>query len=564
MRLGNYEIEEQLFRSGPSTFFRARNAILGNPVIVRRLDVDPARATEVRETFFLEMRHAASLMHPKIQRALDVMELDGYLWSVHEFRTATQTDQRVRENGPFTVPEAARMGSEVSDALSHLHARGFVHGKISPRWVVADEQGVQVINLVKSAELAAGHWPLRPVVLGLSPFSAPEEFAGARPTAESDVHAFAGTFLYWLTGAYPRGGATEEEALERARQGAPAVDPRASRSDVPDALADALAAALEPDPSRRHGSAASLGTLLAEIHRRLAAEVPSGFESGVRLKPAGCEESLEILGRHGSGAFGVVFRAKSSAGRSLYAVKALKPEHRNDTEARERFLREARAIQDIEHPNVVKIRGVGEENGTPYCVMEFIPGPDLGTILLREGMLPPARAARLGAGIARGLEAIHQEGIVHRDLKPHNILVAPGDRPVIADFGVARSLAAPRLTMTGHLVGTPAYMAPEQFDDHPTTVAVDLYALGAILYELLTGNPPFPGKDAMTTIRAIRDTPAPRLPPEMPDAFAVIVERLLRKEPSQRYARAGVLASDLEALSGRLGSERAPDLSPRA
>ncbi len=560
MRIGNYEIEEDLFQSGPSTFLRARNSILGHPVLVRRLTVDPERAEDVRATFFREMRHAAALMHPRIQRPLDVIDAEGYLWSVHEFRTGTPSDRRVREGGPFSVAEAARMGSELSDALSHLHSRGFVHGKVSPRWVLVDEHGVQVVNLVKSADLAAGVWPLRPAVLGLSPFSAAEEFAGARPTAETDVHGLAGSVVFWLTGAYPRGGTTEEEALERARGVAPVIDFREARHDLPPILADALDAALQPDPRKRHGSAASLGTLLVEIHRRLAAEVPSGFETGVHLLPTGALESLEILGRHGSGAFGVVFRARSRTGRTLYAVKALKPEHRHDAEARERFLREARAIQGIDHPNVVRIRGIGEENGTPYAVMEFVPGPDLGTILLREGTLPALRAARIGAGVARGLEAIHREGIVHRDLKPHNILIAPGDRPVIADFGVARSLAASRLTMTGHLVGTPAYMAPEQFEESPTTSAVDLYALGAILFELLTGDTPFPAKDTISTIRAIREKPAPSLPGDLPTALGAIVERLLRKDPAQRYARAGALADDLEAVTARLEAEHVPDV----
>jgi serine/threonine protein kinase len=425
---------------------------------------------------------------------------------------------------------------------------------VSPRWVVLDERrDAMLINLVKSADLAAGVWPLRGPVLGLSPFTAPEEFSGQRPTAESDLYGLAATILFWLTDRFPRGGTTEEEALERAREGAPAVDLRTERPDVPAVLADAIDAALEPDALKRHGSAASLGSLLLEIHRRLAADVPSGFETGVHLLPSGAMQSVEILSRHGSGAFGVVFRARERARNSIVAIKALKPEHRTDSEARERFLREARALQGIDHPHVVKIRGIGEQGGTPFVVMDFVSGPDLGTLLLKEGTVPPARAARLAAGIARGLEAIHREGIIHRDLKPHNILVAPGDRAVIADFGVARHAgAAARLTMTGHFVGTPAYMAPEQFEDVPSTPLVDLYSLGAILYEMLAGQTPFPVKDTLSTIRAIReDTPRP-LPDDLPDALASIAMRLLQKDPAQRYPRASDLAADLEAFAARL------------
>ncbi len=429
LRVGNYELEEELLTAGPSTFFRARNVILGSPVSVRRLTIDPTRADDVRATFFREMRHAAALQHPTCWRPIDVLDADGYLWSVQDARRGTMTEDRVRELGPMTLADAARYGGELADALSYLHARGFVHGRVSPRWTLVDEQGAQLISFTKSADLAAGIWPLRDAVNGLTAFSSPEELAGGRTTSAGDLYALAGTLVFWLTGAYPRGGATPQDAFARAKAGAPLVDVRALRPDLPSVLATALDHALVADPEQRHGSVASLGQLLVETYRRLAAEVPSGFETGVFLRPTGGMEPVQILGRHGSGAFGVVFRAKARDRETVYAVKALKPEHRHDTDARERFLREAQALQAIDHPNVVRIRAVGEEAGTPYAVMDFVAGPDLATLLLREGAMAPCRAMRIAAGVARGLEAIHLEGIVHRDLKPHNILVAPGRPP---------------------------------------------------------------------------------------------------------------------------------------
>ncbi len=575
MRLLNYELGESFLTVGPSTFFRAQNVVLGNPVVVRRLTIDPARADDARATFFREARHAAALWHPRIWRPLDVLEAEGFLWSVHENRTATTLEQVVTATGPLPLARVARLGVQVADALAHVHARGWVHGKVTPRTVTLDEGGdAQLINFVKSADLAAGLWPLRPIVLGLSAFSAPEELHGARPGPPADLYGLAATLLFCLTGRLPRGG-DEQQALARARAGDP-VDTSALRVGVPQALAGALEGALEADPEARHGSVAALGSLLAELERRHVADVPAGFEAGTLLPPL-CEEGdVRIVERHGAGAFGIVFRAELSGGGCQVAVKALKPEHRDDREALERFLREARAIEGVEHENVVRIYGVGEQRGTPYVVMEFIPGPDLATVLLREGRLEPARAARLMAGVARGLAAIHREGVIHRDLKPHNVLIdrapvdrAPVDRalgagapdagaaverPVIADFGVARTTAGARLTMTGQLVGSPAYMAPEQVTDQAVTAAVDLYALGVMLYELLTGHTPFSGSDALTTLRRIRDEAHAPLPAEVPEDLRRIVDQLLAKAPGQRFADANLLAAALDQAAAEPGA----------
>lgn len=564
MRIQNYDVGEELFRAGPSTFFRGQNVVLEHPVMLRRLAIDPARADDVRRTFFREARHAARLGHPRIWRPLDVLEAEGFLWSVHELRPARTTDRIVREDGPFRLAHAARLGVQLADALAHMHARGTVHGKVAPGFVTVDDNGdALLINLVKSADLAAGIWPLRDIVLGLSGFSAPEEFRGERPTPASDVYGLAATLLFWATGRYPHGGDDPEQALARARQGR-AVDTASLRLDLPRSLAAALRAALDPDPALRPASVAALGSMLAEFERRHGADVPAGFEPGSLLPGGVCgSEGVRIVERHGAGAFGIVFRARVGEERCEVAVKALKPEHRDDREALERFTREARTLSGIQHPHVVRILGVGEQRGTPYAVMEFIGGPDLGTLLLREGALEPGRAAHLALGVARGLTAIHAASIVHRDLKPHNVLVAPGDRAVIADFGVARAASAARLTMTGQLVGSPAYMAPEQLDERPVTAAADLYALGAILYELLTGAPPFTGTDTLQTLRRIREEHHVRLPSTVPAALRELVDALLAKDPALRPAGAAAVAAALEPLAAAWSAPAsAPEAAP--
>src|SRR5687768_13146285 len=201
--VGNYELLEVVGEFGPSRFHRARNEILGNEVIVRRLVPDPARAEDARTTFFREMRHAASLRHPHLLRPLDVFEANGFLWSVSELRRGTPTSEMVESGGPVSLVDATHWGAQVGDALAYLHGKGFVSGRVSPRWVLVDVEGPMLVSFTKSADLAAGIWPLRAAVQALSPFTAPEELRGERPTAKSDVYSLAATVAWWLTRVHP-------------------------------------------------------------------------------------------------------------------------------------------------------------------------------------------------------------------------------------------------------------------------------------------------------------------------------------------------------------------------
>lgn len=552
MSLDRYVLDHVLFEAAPSTFYAAKNAILGNEVTVRRLTLDPERAEDAKDTFFREQRLAASLAHPRIQRPVDIFQADGAVWSVHERGEVQRTDDRVEREGPLSLTEAMRLGSQMAEALSHMHAAGLVFGRMSPASVLVSTRGdAELINLVKAADMKAGIWPLRPPVQALSAFSAPEELDGERPTVASDVYGLAATLVYWLTGLAPYGDGTAEGALEAIRRGDAPVDLRALRSDLPDALVHRVMRALREDPAERPATVAALGAILSEVYQRSMAEVPTGFQEGASVEPSGELGRVWVRGRIGSGAYGVVLRVRPQGGTQDFALKALKPEHRDDAQARERFLREARALQPICHPNVVRIRGVGELDGTPYVIMDLIQGPTLATMILRSGSLPPRRAASIAAGIARGLDAIHTAGMVHRDLKPHNVLVAGGDVPVIADFGMASLAQVNRLTMTGQAVGTPAYMAPEQLDLGDSSPSIDLWALGVMLYEMVTGKVPFEAEGTLEVMRAIRHAAPPDVGPEVPARLREVIEVLLQKDPGHRFPDAGSTADVLEGIAAR-------------
>jgi serine/threonine protein kinase len=548
-----YELGEQIFASGPSTFYIARNRILDSEVLVRRLAVDPARADDQRATFFREQRHIASLRHPHIHKTLDVFEEDGALWSVHPYVPSRPTDQIVAERGPFAVADAARIAAHVADALSYLHGRGFVHGRVTPAFVLVAEHGDTILtNWVKSSDLAAGVWPLRDAVRGLGPFSAPEERCGERPTEASDVFGLAAVFLFWVGGSI-----SDVESLVRTFcETGDATDDALRLAErvpqLPRVLADALGAALQPDPARRKGSAAALAALFSELHSRQVAETPVGFETGTELRADGLPEPLELTGRIGAGRFGVVLRARTASGGNRFAVKALKPEHRDDALAVERFLREARALAHIRHENVVRVLGVGQTRDVPFLVMDFLDGPSLASHVRRNGCLEPAETAAIGFGLARGLVAIHDAALLHRDLKPDNVMLIDGGRPVITDLGVAKSLRDEKLTMSGAIVGTPLYMAPEQAWGGEVCQTADLYALGGILYECLSGAPPHRATEIVELLNAVRTRAPDPLPESVPPALSDLVFRLLRKNPEDRPHRAADVAAELEGIAATL------------
>jgi WD40 repeat protein len=257
----------------------------------------------------------------------------------------------------------------------------------------------------------------------------------------------------------------------------------------------------------------------------------------------------EILAELGRGGMGVVYKARQvTLGRVVALKMILAGGHAGEADLA-RFRTEAEAIARLQHPNIVQIHEVGEHEGLPFFSLEFCGG---GSLQKKSAGAPmqPKEAAPLVETLARAMQAAHDRGIIHRDLKPANVLLAEDGMPKITDFGLAKKLDTPGATSTGVIMGTPSYMAPEQAGGKNRAVGppADVYALGAILYELLTGRPPFKAPTAVDTlIQVVTDDPVPvrRLQPKVPRDLETICHKCLRKEPGQRYASAKALAEDL-------------------
>jgi tetratricopeptide (TPR) repeat protein/tRNA A-37 threonylcarbamoyl transferase component Bud32 len=259
----------------------------------------------------------------------------------------------------------------------------------------------------------------------------------------------------------------------------------------------------------------------------------------------------EILGKLGAGGMGVVYKARQRGLNRLVALKMIIGGTQARVDHLARFRIEAEAVARLRHPNILQIYDIGEVDGLPFVSLELLEGGDLYDRL--EGTPQPGRSgSELVATLARAVHAAHQAGIIHRDLKPTNVLFTEEGVPKITDFGLAKRLESDsNQTETGQIMGTPSYMAPEQARGHTKDIgpAADTYALGAILYHVLTGRPPFMGETPLETVRQVTDdepVPPSRLVPRVPRDLETICLKCLQKEAKKRYASAQDLADDLD------------------
>ena len=260
---------------------------------------------------------------------------------------------------------------------------------------------------------------------------------------------------------------------------------------------------------------------------------------------------FEIQEEIGTGGMGTVYRVIDRKINEAMALKVLKPEIVPDTTVIERFKNELKLARKVSHKNVCRLYDLHEEAGTLFITMEYVPGESLGALIRREGRLSAAQATSLGIQIVEGLAQAHNLAVIHRDLKPHNIMIEPAGTVRIMDFGIARHLGGPELTAAGIMVGTPSYMSPEQASGESVDERTDIYSLGAILYEMVIGRPPFEGESGLA-VALKHKTELPRRPRELnadvPEAFDRLVMKCLAKKKEDRYQSAEELLAELVRL----------------
>jgi serine/threonine protein kinase len=589
-----YLLERELGRGGMATVYLAQDLKHGRPVAIKVLRSDLAGAAdEAAQRFQQEIRVNARLDHPHILTLIDSGEAAGLRYYVMPYVAGESLRLRLHREGRLPPAEAVRIAIQVALALDHAHQQGVVHRDIKPENILLREGEAMITDFgLALAARESGGRRLTEVglALGTPVYMSPEQARGERDLdGRADIYALGAVLYEMLTGELVR---TLNTTQVLPRDG-PARDPkhaRVIRATVPAPLADAVIKSLARLPAERFATAAEFARALERANApsgarpsaetvvdrpaRAPAPGPEGPEPSSDVEPVAPRRLEDRLQRAigpdfavedmvGRGGFALVFAVRDRKLARRIAVKVLRPELTKDASAVRRFVREAESVAKLSHPHILPIFFVGQGEGLVYFGMPFVEGETLEERLQREGPLPEADVARIGAEVAEALAEAHSANLVHRDIKPANVMLSKA-RVLVTDFGIAKAAAGGggALTGTGAALGSPRYMSPEQAsgagDVDPRS---DIYSLGIVLWQMLAGRVPFDAPDAQGILAKQVTEALPSLARIRPGVSPVLertVRRCCAKGRENRFQTATEVAEALRSVRAPVARVRKP------
>ncbi len=579
--LGNYDELERLGEGAMGAVYKARDRKLGREVALKILP--PTLSEDKIARFEREARAVSALNHPNIATIYSFEQADGLRFLVLEYVAGGALRGRIeRLHGGAEPPPARQLvedALQIARGLAHAHRRGVIHRDIKSENVLVTEDGVLKVSDFGLAKLELeSALTEEGSLLGTMAYMAPEQILGEKVDARADIFSF-GVLCHELTAGELPFQAMHMAALqyEILNTEPPALDQTQQR--LPEAwtklVARCMAKAPEQRPQTMDEVVAALESLRDQIVSGPADRSVTGPVRASKLEIGQTIGRYRLLSKIGEGGMGAVYRARDLTLDRQVAIKALKAEAVEDADRKRRFVQEAKAASALNHPNIVTIHEIDEVDGVSYIAMELVEGETLDR-KLGAGALPLPEALETAIAVADALAAAHSHGIVHRDLKPANVIRSDKGRIKLLDFGLAKltepgaaletdSHSSPR-TQEGVILGTVAYMSPEQAEGRPVDPRSDVFSFGSMLYEMVSGRRAFAGDSKVSVLAGIlqrqpeplRDH-APRVPPELER----IVLRCFAKAPDRRYQHMGDLKISLEELledyrAGRLDPPAAP------
>ena len=582
--LEQYRVDAFIASGGMGAVYRVFDLKRNVPLAMKLLHAELAEDPTIFKRFQREARALQKLAHPNIVPFYDVKQAEGLTFLLVRYIDGMTLKDLLRGRGhqPLSINEALTYLKALCAALGYAHANGVVHCDVKPGNIMVERGGTIYLTdfgIARHAESTATAM----ASMGTAAYMAPEQIRGEAVNPATDIYAL-GVLLYELlvglrpfrsepSAATEQSGEASNERIRYLHLHSSPPDPSSQNPDISPALSQVILKALAKEPQARYASTQELfnaACQAAGVHpdqvpetaAPISGEAPRatparGSAPKTSTSAAG-QPGARMIGRYvvlreiGRGGMATVYVAHDPLFNRDVAIKMLPPELLHDPSFRARFEREAQTVAALEHPAIVPVYDYGEAEGRPYFVMRLMSGDSLAE-RIAKGPQPLSAVIKLLQRIAPALDEAHSRGVVHRDLKPGNILYDQYDEPYLTDFGIAK-LKEGGATLTGeNIVGTPAYMSPEQGRGEPDLDGrSDVYSLGCIIYEMLTGKVPYEASTSMGQVVKHLTAPIPNIGearPDLPPGLQDVINRALAKRKFARFASASELAQALAALA---------------
>ncbi|HSK75565.1 MAG TPA: protein kinase [Thermoanaerobaculia bacterium] len=567
--ISRYKVLERLGGGGSGIVYKARDTKLERFVALKFLSNYRSANEADQRRFLREARAASVLDHPNLCTIYEIDETEeGRLFIAMAFCEGETLKARI-ERGPLPAAQAVGLAAQIAAGLEAAHEKGIVHRDVKPaNVIVMPGDRVKIVDFGIAQLADESRLTRAGTAVGTAAYMSPEQLRGDPIDARTDVWSLGVLLHEALSGRMPFPGESDQERIRGILSGQ-AEPLRSLRPGVPPDLERIVARALAKVPADRYQSMKEMREDLLAVQglSSVSSRISAGLEPtliAIPVLPTGTRaqgdtQSLtgRILGHYrilepiGGGGMGVVYKAEDLRLARVVALKFLPPELTRDPEAKVRFLQEARAASALDHHNICTVHEVGEtDEGRLYLSMPCYDGETLRRRIER-GPLSIDEATDIAQQVAKGLSKAHRGGIVHRDIKPANLVITSDGVVKILDFGLAKLAGAAAITRTGSSVGTPAYMSPEQARGEDVDHRTDLWSLGVVLYEMVTGKRPFRGEHEQAVLYSIlneKPKPLTEARVDAPAELEKIVGGLLAKNPADRYPAVDGALADLKTL----------------